>query len=82
MVFNKTHPKGFDPDSRTKDVEGSPASGDVDRTVPKNELFVIGDHRQENFSFDSRNGLGTIPLEDIVGPVSLRIFPFEKFRGF
>lgn len=81
-VFNKQHPKGFNPDALTKDKEGSPVSGDIIETVPKDELFVIGDHRVGNFSYDSRNGLGTIPLNDVVGPVSLRIFPFQKFRSF
>jgi len=81
-VYNNSHPQGFDPNALTKDQEGAPVSGDVERTVAKNEIFVMGDHRQDNFSFDSRNGLGTIPLNDIVGPVGLRIFPFQDFRGF
>lgn len=81
-VYNSSHPKGFDPDSLTKDQEGSPISGDVDVTVSKGELFVMGDHRQDNYSLDSRNGLGTIPFHDIIGPVGLRIFPFQGFRSF
>ncbi len=81
-VYNKTHPHGFNPDTLTQDKEGSPTSGDVDRTVPKDELFVMGDHRQDNFSFDSRNGLSTIPLDDVVGPVGLRLFPFQNIRIF
>jgi len=81
-VYNQKHPHGFNPDALTKDKEGSPTSGDVDRTVPDNELFVMGDHRQGNFSFDSRNGLSTIPLEDVVGPVGLRLFPFQHIRAF
>ena len=32
--------------------------------------------------FDSRNGLGTIPYYDVVGPVGARIFPFNKIRNF
>lgn len=81
-VYNEARPNGFNPDELTPDQEGSPASGDVDRTVPGGEIFVMGDHRQGNFSLDSRNGLGTVPLKDIVGPVGLRIFPFQNFRGF
>ncbi len=81
-VFNQSHPKGFNPDSLTRDSEGSPTTGDVIRTVPKGEIFVMGDHRTGNYSFDSRNGLGTIPLKNIVGPVGLRIFPFQDFRIF
>ena len=81
-VYNKDKPKGFNPDALTQDKEGSPTTGDVDVTVRKGELFVMGDHREGNFSLDSRNGLGTIPFYDIVGPVGLRIFPFQNFRTF
>ncbi|MDO8335354.1 MAG: signal peptidase I [Candidatus Saccharibacteria bacterium] len=81
-VVNSTHPEGFDPDNLTKDIEGSPTSGDVITKVPAGEIFVMGDHRQGNYSLDSRSGLGTIPQEDIVGPVGLKLFPFQEFRFF
>jgi signal peptidase I len=81
-VFNAQYPAGFNPDELTKDVEGSPTSGEVDTVVPDKELFVSGDHRQGNFSYDSRNGLGTVPYYDVVGPVGMRIFPFNKVRSF
>ena len=60
------------------DIKQVEATGSVDTTVPENEIFVIGDHRNGEFSLDSRNGLGTIPLYDIVGPVALRVYPFDK----
>jgi signal peptidase I len=81
-VYNSDHPNGFNPDDANHGEPGSPTSGSVDTTVPNGELFVSGDHRQGSFSFDSRNGLGTIPLYDVVGPVSTRIFPFDKIRTF
>lgn len=81
-VYNKEHPKGFNPDDDNHNEPGKPTSGSVDMVVPSDELFVSGDHRQETFSLDSRNGLGTIPLYDVVGPVSMRIFPFDKIRMF
>lgn len=81
-VYNKENPDGFNPDDKNNGAPGNPTSGSVDTTVPDGELFVSGDHRQGNYSYDSRNGLGTIPLYDVVGPVSLRIFPFDKIRGF
>lgn len=81
-VFNAAHPEGFNPDDANHGEPGSPTSGEVDMTVPANELFVSGDHREDNYSFDSRNGLGTIPYYDVVGPVGARIFPFDKIRGF
>lgn len=81
-VYNDEHPDGFDPDSLNGGEPGSPTSGEVDKVVPKGELFVAGDHRAGSFSYDSRSGLGTIPLYDVVGPVSLRVFPFNKIRFF
>lgn len=82
-VYNKENPNGFNPDSTVnKNEPGQPTSGNVDAVVPKGTIFVMGDHRQGNYSCDSRNCMGPIPLYDIVGPVSLRIFPFTKIRGF
>lgn len=82
-VYNDEHPNGYSPDTQYgNDKPGSPTSGDVDTVVDDGTLFVAGDHRQDSFSFDSRNGLGLIPLYDIIGPVDVRIFPFNKIRLF
>ena len=81
-VYNSSNPDGFNPDDKNNGEPGSPTSGEIDTIVPSGELFVSGDHRQGTYSYDSRNGLGTIPFYDVVGPVSLRIFPFDKIRGF
>lgn len=81
-VYNDQHPEGFDPDENTDGEIGTPTSGEIDTRVPEGTLFVSGDHRQGNNSLDSRNGLGFVPLYDVIGPVSLRIFPFDQMRGF
>lgn len=81
-VYNKENPDGFNPDDRNNGEPGSPTSGEVDEIVPDGELFVSGDHRQANYSYDSRNGLGTIPLYDVVGPAAVRIYPLNKMRTF
>jgi signal peptidase I len=81
-VYNDAHPEGFNPDDANHGEPGSPTSGEVDEIVPEGEIFVSGDHRQGNYSYDSRNGLGTIPQYDVVGPVAMRIFPFNKIRTF
>lgn len=80
-VYNSEHPDGFQPDKASRGPT-SPTSGSADIEVPVGEIFVAGDHREEGYSLDSRNGLGTIPLEDIIGPVALRIYPFDALRWF
>ncbi|PKL31711.1 signal peptidase I [Candidatus Saccharibacteria bacterium HGW-Saccharibacteria-1] len=81
-VYNTENPNGFNPDDNNNGEPGSTTSGTLDTIVPDGELFVSGDHRQGSYSYDSRNGLGTIPFYDVVGPVGLRIYPFDKFRNF
>lgn len=82
VVYNKEHPDGFNPDDSFNGEPGGTTSGDVNTTVPDGELFVVGDHREGNYSYDSRNGLGAIPFYDIVGPVKFRIYPLDSIRSF
>ncbi|MCY1368531.1 Signal peptidase I T [compost metagenome] len=81
-VYNNEHPDGFHPDDNNHGEPGSPTSGDVDTVVAKETLFIMGDHREGQYSCDSRSCMGTIPYYDVVGPVGLRIFPFDKIRSF
>lgn len=81
-VYNTEHPDGFHPDNDHKNEVGSPTSGDVNATVTEGTLFVSGDHRQDDYSYDSRNGLGLIPFYDVVGPVGSRIYPLNTIRLF
>lgn len=81
-IYNVEHPEGFNPDDLNHGEPGSPTSGTFDDTVDEGTIFVSGDHREGNYSFDSRNGLGFVPLGDIIGPVSFRIFPFTGIRPF
>lgn len=80
-VYNDEHPDGFQPDNNWEGP-GSPTSGEIDTIVADGTLFVAGDHRQGDFSYDSRSGMGTIPFYDIVGPVGTRIYPFNAIRFF
>jgi signal peptidase I len=74
----------YDNDWRVSENDGPKehTSGEVDTVVPQGEIFVSGDNREGSSSWDSRNGLGTIPFCRIIGPVTLRLFPFDKIRGF
>jgi len=82
-VYNDEHPAGFNPDDESgENLAAKYTDGSVDVVVSDDTLFVGGDHREEGYSKDSRNGLGLIPYFDIIGPVSFRIFPFDKIRTF
>ena len=85
-VYNKEYPEGFNPDESTRksDQDGPKkyTAGEVDMTVPEDEIFVAGDNREGTHSYDSRYGLGTIPYCRIIGPVLLRLYPFNKIHLF
>lgn len=79
IVYNDENPDGFNPDS-FHDAVLRTTSGSVDLIVPDEHIFVVGDNRQGDQSFDSRNGLGTVPLENIQGRLLLRFIPIKNFK--
>ncbi|MBR3172632.1 signal peptidase I [Candidatus Saccharibacteria bacterium] len=85
-IYNDEHPDGFvyDGEWRVSENDGPKeyTSGEVDMVVPEGELFVSGDNREGSHSWDSRNGLGTIPYCRVIGPVAFRMFPLDKMRTF
>lgn len=93
-VYNDEHPDGFNPykefdnlNSRDSEMNQCVDGEGTDSVVEKGKIFVVGDHRYGNYSMDSRDGsgratLGQIPLENVVGKVSVRIWPIDQFRFF
>lgn len=80
-VYNDDNPNGFNPDeaSGNKSEESKITEGKVDYTVNEGEVFVLGDNRGN--SLDSRI-FGAVKSDDIVGKLSFRIYPFNKFQHF
>lgn len=80
IIYNDEHTKGFRPDKFYpwgRAVEPTP--GNIDVTLASNEVFVCGDNR--NNSQDSRI-FGPIPVSDIVGRLSFRLFPLSEAKKF
>lgn len=74
IIFNKEHPKGFNPEERYLPL-GLGTSGKKEIVLKDSEYFVLGDNR--NYSFDSRSW-GNLQKAEIVGLVRLRLWPFNK----
>lgn len=51
--------------------------GDIDIVIPSGHYFAMGDNRE--VSRDSRDkAVGVIKKDEIIGQVSMRLFPFEE----
>ncbi len=80
-VFNKLNPQGIDPDLTTYQRATETTQGTFDDIVPEGSIFVLGDNRSPNGSFDSREW-GFLPSKQIVGTAAVRLLPLDKFRLF
>jgi signal peptidase I len=79
-VYDKAHPNGSSPDQTLPygKVVGY-TKGNLNLVLPKNYIFVCGDNRPD--SYDSRD-FGPINVNQIVGKLDLRIYPFGKISAF
>jgi signal peptidase I len=82
-VYNAQNPEGFNPDtSGIYKADLPKTSGENDVSVPDKHLFVSGDNREGSNSLDSRNELGTVPEDLVIGTLQVRIWPFGDARFF
>jgi len=80
-IYNKQHPKGFQPDKTLpygKNIT-EPATQDIDVTLGKDQIFVCGDNRTN--SLDSRF-FGPINVNQIIGKLALRFLPLNQAERF
>ncbi len=80
-VYNSQHPDGYNPDVNHDFSQNIAAftTGNLDLVIPQNQVFVCGDNRTN--SLDSRS-FGPIAVDDIVGKLTVRIFPLNNFKSF
>jgi signal peptidase I len=79
-VYNSANPDGFSPDATLPYGKViTTTEGNIDITVPADEVFVCGDNRAN--SLDSRY-FGPISADDIVGKLAARILPLGQATKF
>ena len=81
-IINEANPEGFNPDQDYSDVLPPDTSNSITTDVPEGQLFVAGDNRVGGNSLDSRNMLGTVPIDNVVGTLLLRILPLSDTEFF
>jgi signal peptidase I len=81
-IKNTQNPAGFDVDqSLGLKLAPTYSQTTLEITIPQNSVFVMGDNRVLNGSFDSR-AFGPVSLDKIQGRLALRVFPFDHVRAF
>ena len=79
-IYNKQHPKGFDPDKTMAYGKViTYTTGNVDTVIKPGYVWVMGDNRPD--SLDSRY-FGPVNVKNIIGELELRIYPFNSIKVF
>ncbi|MEM6997628.1 MAG: signal peptidase I [Patescibacteria group bacterium] len=81
LIQNQDSPEGFVFEEKF-DLQLSVTEEFQQTTVRSGQVFVVGDNRLPNASLDSRSSLGSIDSDQIVGELSMRIFPLSAFKFF
>jgi signal peptidase I len=77
-IYNADHKDGFNPDS-TYEAKDATTQIDTDEVVQTGNVFVMGDNRSPNGSYDSREW-GELPSSYIIGNAVLRLLPLDQAK--
>ena len=81
-IKNKSNPDGFDVGKQLGlNLAPTFVAAPIETTIPDGEVYVMGDNRVENGSYDSR-AFGPIESNKIVGRLWARILPLDKAQIF
>jgi len=81
-IKNKTNPNGFDVNKQLGlNLQPTFVDSPQEWTIDDSHVFVMGDNRAENGSYDSR-AFGPVETDKIVGRLWARILPFDKAQIF
>lgn len=82
-ITNSQYPKGFDVNKQLglTYLQDTYTDSPIDLTVPPGQVFVMGDNRGQNGSYDSR-AFGPIDGDKIQGRLWARILPLDKAQIF
>ena len=78
-LYNQAHPSGFSPDIKYE-ADGTTTLIDTDEVVQAGNVFVMGDNRTPNGSYDSREW-GELPSSYIIGDAVLRLLPLDQVKA-
>lgn len=76
VIYNNENPEGLVLNEAYID-QSVITQGDIDEVIEKNKYFVMGDNREPNGSFDSREW-GQLPRNDVVGVATARLLPINE----
>lgn len=81
-IKNASNPDGFDVNAKLGlKLQPTYIDTPMETTIPDGQVFVMGDNRVENGSYDSR-AFGPIEVNKIVGRLWARILPVDKAQIF